>query len=87
MTSNQFTIGNYYCFKDLSCVYSAYQGLPYGKEDQTLLIDNEPNIIFQNSKSNGFFLGFRACVFAFILKVKGSNLMSDVVCGQQWKVD
>jgi hypothetical protein len=26
-------------------------------------------------------------VFAFILKVKGSNLMSDVMCGQQWYVD
>jgi hypothetical protein len=23
-------------------------------------------------------------VFIFILKVKGSNFMSDVVCGQQW---
>jgi hypothetical protein len=26
-------------------------------------------------------------VIAFILKVKGSNLMSGVVCGQQWYVD
>jgi len=26
-------------------------------------------------------------VFASILKVKGSNFMSDVVCGQQWYVD
>jgi len=26
-------------------------------------------------------------VFARILKVKGSNLMSGVVCGQQWYVD
>jgi len=26
-------------------------------------------------------------VFTFILKVKGSNLMGGVVCGQQWYVD
>jgi hypothetical protein len=26
-------------------------------------------------------------VFAFILKVKGSNFMGGVVCGQQWYVD
>jgi hypothetical protein len=26
-------------------------------------------------------------VFASILKVKGSNFMSGVVCGQQWYVD
>jgi hypothetical protein len=28
-------------FKDLKCVYFAHQGLPYGKEDQMLFIDNE----------------------------------------------
>lgn len=27
-------------FKDLKCVYFAHQGLPYGKEDQMLFIDN-----------------------------------------------
>jgi hypothetical protein len=26
-------------------------------------------------------------VFASILKVKGSNFVGDVVCGQQWYVD
>jgi hypothetical protein len=26
-------------------------------------------------------------VFAFIPKVKGSNFMGDVMCGQQWYVD
>jgi len=26
-------------------------------------------------------------VFAFVLKVKGSNVMGGVVCGQQWYVD
>jgi hypothetical protein len=37
-------------------VYYACHGLPYGKEDQTLLIDNEPSKVFQNLKWNGFFL-------------------------------
>jgi len=41
MKSNQFTIGNYYCLKDLNHMYSACQGLPYGREDQTLFINDE----------------------------------------------
>jgi len=41
MTSCQFIVGNYYYFKDLSHVYFACLGLPYGKEDQTLLINDE----------------------------------------------
>lgn len=57
MTLGQFTIGIYYCFKNWSCVYFACQRLPYGKEDQTLFIDDEPNKAFQNSKSSGFFFG------------------------------
>jgi hypothetical protein len=55
MTSSQFTVGNYYCFKDLSCVYFACQGLPYGKEDQTLFINHELSKAFRNLKSNVFF--------------------------------
>ncbi len=43
---------SYYHMKDLKCVYSAYCGLPYGMENQTLLIDDKPNKVFQN----GFFL-------------------------------
>jgi hypothetical protein len=56
MTSSQFVTRNYYCLKDLSRVYSACQGLPYGKEDQTLLIDDELSKALQNSKSSGLFL-------------------------------
>jgi hypothetical protein len=56
MILGQLTTGNYYCLKDLSCVYSTCQGLPYGKEDQTLFIDDKPNKVLQNSKSNGLFL-------------------------------
>jgi len=41
MTSGQFIAGNYYCLKDLSHVHFACQGLPHGKEDQTLLINDE----------------------------------------------
>jgi hypothetical protein len=37
-------------------VYYNSCGLPYGKEDQTLLIDDEPNKAFWNPKWNGFFL-------------------------------
>jgi hypothetical protein len=57
MISGQLTTRNYYCLKDLSCVYSACQGLPYGKEDQTLFINDKPNKVLQNSKSNGLFFG------------------------------
>jgi hypothetical protein len=39
-----------------SCVYFACQGLPYGKEDLMLLIDNEPNKALWNSKCSGLFI-------------------------------
>jgi hypothetical protein len=41
MTLAQFVARNFYCLKDLSCVYSACRGLPYGEENQTLLINDE----------------------------------------------
>ncbi len=31
-------------------LYYACHNLPFGKEDQTLLIDDEPNKVFQNPK-------------------------------------
>ncbi len=37
-------------------MYYACHGLPCGKEDQTLLIDNELNKVFQNLKWIGLFL-------------------------------
>jgi hypothetical protein len=46
----------HYYLKDLKCVYDGCHGLPNGKEDQTLLIDDEPNKAIKNSKCNGFFL-------------------------------
>jgi hypothetical protein len=36
-------------------MYYTCCGLPYGKEDQTLLIDDEPNKVIQNPKWSGFF--------------------------------
>ncbi len=48
--------GSYYYLKDLQQVYYVCCGLPYGKEDQTLLINDEPNKAFQNSKWSGLFL-------------------------------
>ncbi len=43
MRLSQFIVGNYYCLKDLSCVYFVCRGLPHGKENQILLIDDEPS--------------------------------------------
>jgi hypothetical protein len=37
-------------------MYYACHGLPCGKEDQTLQIDNEPSEAFRNMKWSGFFL-------------------------------
>jgi hypothetical protein len=37
-------------------VYYAYCGKDYGKEDQTLLIDDELSKALQNLKWSGFFL-------------------------------
>ncbi len=47
--------GFHYYLKDLKCVYYACHGKDYGKEDQTLLINNEPNKVFQNSKWIGLY--------------------------------
>ncbi len=37
-------------------MYYGCHGLPYGKDDQTLLIDNEPRKMLHNPKWNGHFL-------------------------------
>ncbi len=47
---------SYYYLKDLKRVYYNYCGLLHGKENQTLLIDDEPNKALQNPKWNGLFL-------------------------------
>ncbi len=55
-TFGQISFGSYYYLEDLKCVYYGCHGLPYGKENQTLLIDDEPNKTFQNLKWSGLFL-------------------------------
>jgi hypothetical protein len=55
-TFGEISPSSYYYLKDLNHVYYACRGLPYGKEDQTLLINNEPNKAFRNPKWSGLFL-------------------------------
>jgi hypothetical protein len=43
----------------------------------------ECNVTYSNNKWGGLMVK----VFVSIPKVKGSNLMNGVVCGQQWYVD
>jgi len=52
--SSQISLGSYYYLKDLKIMYYNCHGLPYGKEDQTLLIDDEPSKALRNPKWNGF---------------------------------
>jgi len=52
----QISLRSHNYLKDFKRMYYAYPGLPYGKEDQTLLINDEPTKAFQNLKWSGFFL-------------------------------
>jgi hypothetical protein len=54
-TSSQISPGSYYYLKDLKIMHYNCRGLPYGKKDHTLLIDNEPNKALRNPMRNGFF--------------------------------
>jgi hypothetical protein len=54
-----------------------------------LHFQNEINVIMyiielKKKKKNSKWGGLMVGMFASILKVKGSNLISGVVCGQQW---
>jgi hypothetical protein len=53
---NEITPKSYYYIKDLQQIYYAYRGLLYGKEDQTLLIHDEPSKVLWNPMWSGFFL-------------------------------
>jgi hypothetical protein len=48
--SGEISLGSHYYLNDLRCVYYAYHGKDYGKEDQTLLINNERSKVLQNPK-------------------------------------
>jgi hypothetical protein len=53
---DEISLGSHYYLKDLKHVYYACCAKNYGKEDQTLLINNEPNKAFWNLKWTSFFL-------------------------------
>ncbi len=55
-TFGEISLRSHYYLKDLKRVYYACHGKDYGKEDQTLLIDDEPNKALWNLKWIGFFL-------------------------------
>jgi len=55
-TSSEISPRSHYYLKDLKCVYHGCHGLPYGKEDQTLFINDEFNKALRNSKWSGIFL-------------------------------
>jgi hypothetical protein len=47
-TFDQISPKSHYYLKDLKRMFYGCHGLPYGKEDQTLLIDDEPNKVLHN---------------------------------------
>jgi hypothetical protein len=55
-TSSEISPKPHYYLKDLKHVYYACRGNDYGKEDQTLFIDDEPSKALWNLKWIGFFL-------------------------------
>jgi hypothetical protein len=54
----QISPRSHYYFKDFKCLYYGCCGLLYGKQDQTLLIDNEPNKCYKISNGIVFFLNY-----------------------------
>ncbi len=73
---------SHYYLKDLKCVYYVCHGKDYGKEDQTLLINNEPNKVLWNSKWTGLFLeslGDKCCQ---IIRCNGWTY--HFICGHPW---
>jgi hypothetical protein len=54
--ASQISPESHYYLKDLKHIYYGCRGLPYGKEDRTLLIDDEPSEVLWDSKWGGIFL-------------------------------
>jgi hypothetical protein len=54
--SNEISPRSHYYLKDFKRVYYVCCGLLYGNEDQTLLIDDEPNKVIQNPNWSDHFL-------------------------------
>jgi len=82
MTLSQFIVGNYYCLKDLNHVYSACQGLPYGKEDQTLLIDDERTKLFEIPRKVFFYKSVIEDISCPRIRCNGWTSLRG--CGQRW---
>jgi hypothetical protein len=82
MTLSQFIVGNYYCLKDLNHVYFACQGLPYGKEDQTLLINDEWTKLFEIPRKVFFFKSVIEDISS--PRIRGNGWTSRCGCGQRW---
>jgi hypothetical protein len=55
-TFGQISLGSYYYLMYLKRMHYDCCGLPYGKEDQTLLVDDEPNKVLWNLNWSDFFL-------------------------------
>jgi hypothetical protein len=79
--SSEISLGSHNYLKDLKCVYYTCHGKDYGKEDQTLLINDEPNML-QNLKWIGLFLeSFRGQMLS---KNKVQWLDLHFICGHPW---
>jgi hypothetical protein len=52
----EISLGSHYYLKDLKCVHYACCGKDYGKEDQTLFIDDKPSEALRNLKWTSLFL-------------------------------
>jgi hypothetical protein len=73
---------SYYYLKDLKRVYYVCHGKDYGKEDQTLLINDEPNKAFQNLKWTSFFLeSFKGKMLS---KIRCNGWTCHPICGHPW---
>ncbi len=78
----QISHGSHYYLKDLKCVYDGCCGLPNGKEDQTLLIDDEPSKVIRNSKCSGFFFNHLEDKCCQRTRCNGWTL--HFICGHTW---
>jgi hypothetical protein len=76
-----FTWSHYY-LKDLKWMYYACCGLPYGKEHQTLLIDDEPKKCFGIQSGVVFFLNHSRNKCCQIIRCNGWTL--HLICGHPW---
>jgi len=77
----EISLGSHYYLKDLKCVYYARCGKDYGKEDRTLLINDEPNKVFQNLKWTHLLnhSGDKCCQ-----RIRCNHWIYHFICGHLW---